>query len=196
MAVISLVAVVVILSASLGYVFISTSSRMSSQDDSISSLKGIISGEQGSISSLSQLIPDSTIMTIHYKLTSSVTYLGVTYSISQTYNSTLGIPYRSGHAVAIYMGGDTLGAYFNESVTFTSFSINDTGFSVASISPQLPQTVTGKSALNLTVMVNTPSAPYRGDLNAIVQATISIPQTVFSTSYATTIYSTSYTLSN
>jgi len=116
-------------------------------------------------------------MTIHYRMTVSVAYLGMTYSVSETYNSTLGIPYHSGHEVALYMGGDTLGALFNGSVTYTRIDLNTSGFSVASISPQLPQTVTGKSAMQLTIMVNTPGTPYNGDLNATVHVTMSLPQT-------------------
>jgi hypothetical protein len=164
----ALVVVVVIVGAGFGYEYVTLSSKVSDLNQTVSS-----QGKQ--ISSLNSMVPDSEIFAVHYTLTLFFhTGVGLNATVFHV-DQGLGLLYHSGQQATLLIEADQL-VDFTGSMNFTNIRTDQSqGFGVSSISPSLPLTVHsggvyGESRILLTVVLNTPSTTYRGDLWVYIQA--------------------------
>jgi len=168
----ALLLIIVLMGGALAYVFVTSNARLSSDDNSLSSLNGQLSSLQVSVSSLNQLVPDSTLMTVHYVLNISATLFGNTVSITNRVNSTIGLPYRAGHNLTLYLGGNSVtsvSAHLNGSILYTKIVANTSGFTIERVNPSLPLNFSLSAAPLITLTLSTPQTPYSGDVQIVVQ---------------------------
>ncbi len=140
----------------------------------VSGLSQTVSSQGLQISALSSMVPDSEIFGVYYAMT---LYSHVNGSLDARGYYTIwdiGLLYHSGHNTTLYIDAGQLFNYTGL-MNITYIGTRGGGFSISSISPGLPLTVSsgvtyGGDRSVLTLILDTPTSPYRGFLQMYIQA--------------------------